>query len=633
MCGIFGAVDTEGFFSPSDYGRFVALTDMVSYRGPDSAGYQSLQVKSSPALHSDEWDVFLGHRRLSIIDLSEAGRQPMTDGHGRWLIFNGEIFNFVELRRELEQLGDHFKTGTDSEVILRVYSRYGLDGFAKFNGMWAFALVDLPRRRIILSRDRFSIKPLYYTRQGSRFYFASEIKQLLSLLPGKQLNPGTMVAFLSQCLLDHTAETFFADVSKVLPKSSMVISIADGTFSWHQYWDYTPEPILGFEQSAERFRDLFEDSVRIRLRSDVKVGCLLSGGLDSSAIAVTCHGLEADNIETFSVVSDDRRYSEESFIDIINSATGVPNHKLVFRCPDLFRTLETVLRHGDEPIASFSIVAQYQIFQLIKEQSDVTVLLSGQGGDEVLLGYFKFFFLYLRSLMQQRKIATAARELLASFLQGTVVHQFRLSEARRYIPWLSSKSFGGALCATYVPSPIWQMRDLRERQAADIDRYSVPALAHYEDRNSMAHSLEVRHPFLDHRLVNYLVNLPADYKIRSGWTKYILRAEFPRLPEAIRWRRDKQGFLTAEEKWIREDLRPVIREVFQDSQLEQAGILDGKRFLNYYEKFLSGSSGFFLDVCRAFIAEIWLRSVLNAQDRDLALLPVLAGPSASPQLV
>jgi asparagine synthase (glutamine-hydrolysing) len=616
MCGIFGAVDVEGFFSPEDFARFVELTDLVSYRGPDASGYKGLRVKSSPGVSAEKRDIFLGHRRLSIIDLSDAGRQPMTDGEGRWLIFNGEIFNFVELRSELEQLGDIFRTRSDSEVILRIYARYGVDGFAKLNGMWAFALVDLTQRRVVLSRDRFSIKPLYYTRQGSRIYFSSEIKQLLPLMPAKRLNRDAMLAFLSQLLLDHTNDTFFQGVSKVPPKTALVISFDTGEVTCCQYWDYQSEPVDDFDRAAEKFRELLEDSVRIRLRSDVRVGCLLSGGLDSSAIAMLCHGLGADNVETFSVISEDERYSEKRFIDLISAKTGVKNHKLLFQSPDVLSTLDRVLNHSDEPVAGFSVVAQYGIFRLVRQQSDVTVLLSGQGGDEILLGYLKFFFLYVQGLMRQGKLVKAANELLASLLRGTVLHQFRFSEARRYLPWLNSELYGGALSrdSGYTQTPIWHSRDLRERQSEDLDRYSVPALAHYEDRNSMAHSLEVRHPFLDHRLVNYVLALPADYKIRKGWTKYILRKSFPEMPPSIAWRKDKQGFTTAEAKWIREDLQSVVRRTFKNSQLHQLGILDEREFLNYYERFVRGHSAFFLDVCRALIAEIWTQKVFGDED-------------------
>lgn len=615
MCGIFGAADVQGFFLPSDYEKFVCLTDAVSYRGPDSAGYKCLRLKSSFAASPEKWDVFLGHRRLSIIDLSDAGRQPMTDGQGRWLIFNGEIFNFVELRQELERLGDSFITRTDTEVILRVYARYGLQGFAKLNGMWAFALVDVPARRVILSRDRFSIKPLYFTRQKSQVYFASEIKQLFPVLPAKHLNYDAMSAFLSQSLLDHTGDTFFEGVGRVPAKTSLVISLETGQISTHQYWDYYPEPITSFEQSAEKFKDLLEDSVRIRLRSDVKVGCLLSGGLDSSAIAMICHTLGADNVETFSVVSDDRRYSEEKFIDIVTSNTGVKNHKLLFQCDHLLPVLEHVLFHSDEPVAGFSVAAQYSVFQLIKNHTDVTVLLSGQGGDEILLGYFKFFFLYIKSLLGQGDVFKAARELLTSFVRGTVARQFRLPEARRYIPWLNSKPYGNALypSATYVPAAIWRAGDLRQRQMADLDRFSLPALTHYEDRNSMAHSLEIRHPFLDHRLVNYALNLQSDYKIKKGWSKYILRKGFPELPPAIRWRKDKQGFVTEEAKWLREGLQFMVKSLFKGSRLQELGILDERKFLLHYERFLRGGAVDCLDISRALIAELWTRQVLGAE--------------------
>lgn len=609
MCGIFVAVDLEGYFSPADYDNFVKLTDVVAYRGPDAVGYLRLRSKASP--DAGKWDVFLGHRRLSIIDLSVSGNQPMTDGHGRWLIFNGEIFNFVELRNELKQMGEQFDTATDSEVILRIYARYGPEGFSKLNGMWAFALVDLPARLVILSRDRFSIKPLYYTRQGSRLYFASEIKQLVPLLPSKHINRDVMVAFLAQLLLDHTTETFIEGVSKIPPKTSAIVSFDTAAMEMHPYWDYQHETVAGFDQACERFTDLLEDSIRIRLRSDVKVGCLLSGGLDSSAIATVCKQIGRGDVETFSVVSDDERYSEQRFIDIVTSKTGVKNHKLLFQSPSSLALLDTVLAHSDEPVAGFSVLAQYSIFRMIKQQSDVTVLLSGQGGDEVLLGYLKFFFLYVRSLLHDGKAITLARELLASLLQGTMLHQFSLTEAKRYAPWLNKRPYDGALCLgrNYVPAPIGEIHDPQARQMADVDSYSVPALAHYEDRNSMAHALEVRHPFLDHRLVNFLISLPTDYKIRNGWTKYILRKSSVNLPAPIRWRRDKQGFLTAEEMWLREDLQPIVRDMFQNSRLHELGFLNQKLFLTYYESFLSGRPCF-LDICRAFIAEVWSRMFL-----------------------
>jgi asparagine synthase (glutamine-hydrolysing) len=434
-------------------------------------------------------------------------------------------------------------------------------------------------------------------------------------------------------LLDHTPETFFEGVYRIPAKTSLVLSMDDGTITTDRYWDHSLEPVGTFEQSAEHFRELFEDSVRIRLRSDVPVGSLLSGGLDSSAVATLCHQAGA-NVETFSVVSDDRRFSEEAYIDSVTRQTGVPNHKLVFRCPELLRTLDRMLIHHDEPVASLSIVAQYNIFRLVGEQHDVTVLLSGQGADEILLGYSKFFFFYLRSLLRAHKWGSALNELLGSFLKGTVVRHARMADARRYIPRVGRRPYGGALrlASEYLPVPIWQSHDMRQRQIADIDSFSVPVLTRYEDRNSMAHSLEIRNPFLDHRLVNFVTSLPTDYKIRNGWTKYILRESFPDLPASVRWRKDKKAFVTAEEKWIRGDLRPLVQAMFRNSCLGQMGVMDEKKFLVFYDDFLRGNSTHFGEISRALIAERWVRNILESrppgpEPADLGAFPIPHPPT------
>ena len=614
MCGLFGAVDLGGFFSHDEYAKFVSLTDMVAYRGPDGSGYERLCVKGQQTTSTGAWDAFLGFRRLAIIDLSEAGHQPMTDGEGRWIIFNGEIFNYVELRQELISLGHNFQSNSDTEVLLHIYSRYGVEGFAKLNGMWAMAIIDIPKRIVVLSRDRFSIKPLFYVQQGSRIYFASEIKQLLPILPSRKMNANVMSAYLSQSLLDHTRETFFEDVFRVPAKTSLLISMGHGRITSHAYWRHSVETVGSFDESAERFRELLEDSVRIRLRSDVTVGALLSGGLDSSAIATLCHKA-GSKVETFSVISNDPRFSEESFIDSISRETGVPNHKLTLQYSDLLHTLDSMLFHNDEPVVSLTGVAHCNIFRLVRQRHDVTVLLSGQGADEILLGYSKFFFFYLRALARERKFGTAFKELFGSFLKGTVVRHFRLADARRYIPSLSSKPYGGALRLTpyYAPVPIWQSRDLRQRQISDIDSFSVPALTRYEDRHSMAHSLEVRNPFLDHRLVNFVTSLPTRYKINNGWTKYILRESFPDLPRTVRWRKDKKAFVTAEEKWIRGELSPLVRSIFKDSHLDQMGVIDERQLLRFYDDFLQGNGAHFSEVSRILIAELWARNVLDSR--------------------
>lgn len=606
MCGIFGAINVSGFFGPDELRRFTELNDLTCYRGPDDHGICTLKLKNLEGDSDGRFDVFLGNRRLSILDLSSNGHQPMTDNHGLWIAYNGEIFNFVELRRELESMGHEFTTGTDTEVILHVYRQYGEQGFDRLNGMWACAIADMPNRRVILSRDRFSIKPLYlFSNQGCT-YFASEIKQLLPLLPSRRLNMQVMSAFLCQGLLDHSRETFFDGVVRVAPRRNVTVSMDTGVTRESTYWNFKRVPQVARNgHTAERFRDLFLDSIKLRLRSDVKVGVLLSGGLDSSSIAVGCGDIVGDRVDTYSVVSDDGSYDEHEFIDAL-AHTGVKNHKVTFGRIDALQDLDSVLYHSDEPVGGFSVIAQFKLFSAIKRDTDVTVLLSGQGGDEVLLGYLKFFFFYLRSLYDERRYGKALLQLAASVWRRTIVRQFTLRSARRYIPALAPRHCE-AFRRMHRDIPVWECTDIPSRQELDIEKYSVPALTHYEDRNSMAHSLEVRHPFLDHRLVEFLLNLSADWKIRNGWTKYVLRQAMAELPSEIRWRRDKQGFLTPEQQWLKNDLQKVIRATFHNSSLSKAGLLDDEKFLSYYDHFQKGGPVPHSDIARTLIAEQWMR--------------------------
>lgn len=569
----------------------------------------------------NRFDVFLGNRRLSIIDLSSNGHQPMTDHQGRWIAYNGEIFNYLELRQELQARGHEFTTGTDTEIILHVYSEYGEQGFDRLNGMWAFAIADVPRRRVVLSRDRFSIKPLYVLRVHGCIYFASEIKQLLPLLPEHRLNTETMSAFLSQGLLDHSGDTFFEGIVRAPSSANIIVSLDDGNIRETAYWRFREmDGVSSPREAAVQFRELFLDSITLRLRSDVKVGVLLSGGLDSSAIAVACKAIRGDHVESYSIVSEDGICDEHRFIDML-ADTGLRNKKIVFRCADVLQDIDRVLEHSDEPVGDFSVMAQFKLFSAIKQDTDVTVLLSGQGGDEVLAGYLKFFFFHLKSLYLQHKYSQAVFQLCASLWQRTVVRQFTLRSARRYIQGIAP-GLDRAITSKHTPVPVWEFGNIACRQIADIQKYSVPALTHYEDRNSMAHSLEVRHPFLDHRLVEFLVSLPPEWKIRNGWTKHVLRQALPELPAAIRWRRDKQGFLTPEQQWLKFNLGGLIRTTFHNSHLAQAGILNEQEFLKYYERFQRGGAILETEIARVLIAERWMQRTFGQPARQpMAIKP------------
>jgi asparagine synthase (glutamine-hydrolysing) len=618
MCGIFCAISFNGFFHKDDYKRFVELTNMVNYRGPDASGYKAFNIKE-PSLHNEnKFNIFLGHRRLSIIDLSEAGTQPFTDDNGLWIIFNGEIFNYIELREELKKKGHRFKSETDFEVVLKIYSEDGEAGFDRLNGMWAFAIVDIPKSRMVLSRDRFSIKPLYYINVDNQFYFASEIKQLLQIAKKKEINTSVMFKYLEQGLVDYNEETFYRQIYKLKPKFNLVIHLDSGKIEQKKYWDYSPEnetSILSLDETEEKFRELLIDSIRIRLRSDVKVGALLSGGLDSSSISVISDNIQRGKFQTYSIVSKHRKYSEEKYIDILSKFRGIHNSKIFFEFESydsFLKDMEKIIYHNDEPFGGFSVIAQYKVLEMLKRNSDITVVLSGQGGDEVLMGYLKYFFFNIKNLVKGGSFLKALNQIVLSLIKGTIIRQFKLSEARRYIPFLLKKAPKKFLLIKDKLEPVWHADDLRERQILDIDKYSIPALTRYEDRNSMAHSLETRLPFLDHRLVNYVLNLPISLKLNGGWTKYVLRRSIYELPDAIRWRRDKQGFIIPEELWLKKNFSPLINEIFNNSILDKMNIISGKSFLEYYRRFQSGKAPiWYMDISRTLIAELWARKLFD----------------------
>jgi asparagine synthase (glutamine-hydrolysing) len=612
MCGIFGAVNFTGVFVHESYHLYVELTDLVKYRGPDDFGYVSLNLKEGTETSNlEKFDVFLGNRRLSILDLSSAGHQPMTDGKGRWITFNGEIFNFLELRRELELRGHRFHSESDTEVILHIYDEYGEKGFDKLNGMWAFAIVDVARCAVVLSRDRFSIKPLYLLETGrGQIFFASEIKQLLPLLDSRKLNTETMTAFLAQGLLDHSSDTFFDGITKLPPKTNLIISVRDGTLSRHEYWSLECDRAACSTDPVEEFRELLLDSTRIRLRSDVPVGLLLSGGLDSSAIAAACNKVATTTVTTYSIISSDPRVSEERYVDELVNRFQLKSYKLLLGDEDALESLHQVLYHMDEPFGGFSVVAQYKILQAVRQQCNAVVLLSGQGGDETLLGYLKFYFFYLQQLIRTRRYGKAAIEILFSLMRRTVLRQFNLRTAKRYIPAMKDRGVG-FLRMESKKIPIWEAKEMRQRQILDIDHYSVPALTHYEDRNAAAHSLEIRHPFLDYRLVSFLVNLPTEQKLRNGWTKLILRKSFPELPSSIRWRREKNYFSVPEGEWLRTGLRNYVPIMFRNSVLAEMNIINKEAFLGLYSAFQNHRKLVNpLEISRTLIAELWAQKFL-----------------------
>lgn len=607
MCGIFSAISLDRPFYKEDLVKFQNATNIIAYRGPDAVGYRTFQVHDN--LPGDSYNVFFGHRRLSIIDTTEESNQPMEDD-GVTIIFNGEIFNYVELKDELKQLGFKFVTNSDTEVILKIYKHYGSKGFNKLNGMWAFIIYDSNKKLLIASRDRFSIKPLYWLRNGDKLYFASEIKQLKDFLIHLKFNKRTINQFLLQGLMDFSPETFFDGIERLDAKSNMIVNFVTGEISSECYWDYNIISIPE-NQIYEKFLELLFDSVKIRLRSDVELGALLSGGLDSSAISIAARTMVGENFRSFTVVSDDQKSNEEIFADIVTQSKSIKNKKLLLNSSTIKDNFENVLYHQDEPFAGFSVIAQYSILEKIKKETDITVVLSGQGGDEVLLGYLRYFFFYLRYLNQNKKYFELTKEIIASIINRTMIMQLQLSTAKRYLPnaIMRDKDF-------LINSPElvknWGHSNLIESQKNDLDKYSIPILARYEDHNSMAHSIETRLPFLDHRLVEFLLGIDIKFKVKNGWNKYILRKSFNLMPNKIRWRRDKKGFTVPEEHWLKFDFKDDIIGHFKKSKLEEAGIIRGDLFINYFQNYLSGNRRIhYSDISRIYITEKWMKKYFN----------------------
>jgi asparagine synthase (glutamine-hydrolysing) len=591
------------------------------HRGPDGQTVQRLKV--------GRWHVGLAHQRLAIIDLSDAGAQPMLSPSGRSLLtYNGEVYNYLELRSELEGRGVVFRTHTDTEVVAAACEEYGIaQALQRMNGMWAFLWIDLEEQRIYVARDRFGVKPLYLYQRDGVFACASEIKTLVRALALRcEVNVRAVATYLLALQQDTSEETFFEGVLKLAPGHYAELDGAAGTPvpRISRYWilDGATEP-PSETAAIEETRALLTDAARLRLRSDVPVGLLLSGGLDSSAIAaLVSERLGPDSDLTFiSAVSDDRDTDESPFIHTVarHLARPVTEVRLDFPAEQILPLIGRVTEQCDEPIGSFSCVAQNLLMQRAHERG-VTVLLSGQGADEVFCGYRKYAAFQLQALARAGHWLAAMRLFAAFVQQRTVLNQFTMAEARRYLPhWLvpsSPQVTGPALEGqSLLCPPLGARDDLRDRQRADVESLSIPALTHWEDRNSMAWSREVRNPFLDYRLVRFGVNLPMTLKVRSGWTKYVLRrAVASSLPPSIVWRRDKRGFSTPEARLLRKELRGSVDELLAPSaEMVRRGLVNPLAARARFGGFLNGSSPLgqsvgSRDIFQLISLELWLRA-------------------------
>jgi asparagine synthase (glutamine-hydrolysing) len=618
MCGIAGMTALGP--GPPDEGLVRGMMAALAHRGPDGEGF----YQSGPTV--------LGHRRLAILDLTPAAAQPMVDGSGRYtIVYNGEIYNYVELRAELEKEGVRFRSRSDTEVLLEGYARWGPEVLPRLNGMFAFAVWDAKDRVLFLARDRFGEKPLFYRYEPGRdFRFASELKALVPPGAGKgRPDEHALFRFLAFGYAGTTEGTFFEGIRQVPPAHGM--TLRDGRLEVRSYWSLpgrTLAPEGGEQAWVERVAALLEDSVRIRLRSDVPVGTSLSGGIDSSSIVgIVGRLLKAGRAEettrraTFSAAFPGTSVDETRYADLAATAAGAEAHRIQPGGDECLRDLPRLIEVQDVPLSGPSVYAQWRVMGLARDHG-VVVLLDGQGADELFAGYHFFFQDLWWSLLRTGRVsalqsemkaydadhgAGKARRLLHAALRARSPRWLRILKGGPDLPWLS-KDFVRRAFRPLPPCPSGLRESLRECQGWRM----LPHLLRYADRNSMAFSREVRLPFLDHRLVEFVDAMPDSSKLRGGTTKWALREAIRGVvPEEIRTRKDKIGFAVPFLEWMRGSLDGGIREILESRRFRERGIFDVPFLRGARELMLAGEDRWADVLWNVLVAELWMRAFVD----------------------
>jgi asparagine synthase (glutamine-hydrolysing) len=620
MCGIAGVVfhDRARAVDPGELKR---MCDAIVHRGPDDEGFFL------------DGHVGLGVRRLSIIDLV-TGHQPIGSEDGRvWVVFNGEIYNYRELRRELEARGHTFRTGSDTEVIVHAYEEDGEDCVKRFNGMFAFALWDRRDRRLIIARDRLGVKPLYYFLDDHRLVFGSELKAILEHrdVP-RSIDREALDGFLTFEYVPAPL-SIFEGIRKLPP--GHLLCLEGGKAAVRRYWDLRFAPARGGERElGPALYDLLKDAVRLRLVSDVPLGAFLSGGIDSSTIVCMMSELMDRPVKTFSIGFDDPSYDELGYARMVAARFHTDHQELVIR-PNVADLVQGLVRHLDEPLADVSVFPTYLVSELARR--DVTVVLSGDGGDELFAGYDwyvadKLARYYARLPARLRtavipalvgRLSPGAQKkgpvnMLKRFVEGAALPE-RLEHFRwsMFLTETEKRALygedlrralgdvdGGARVACALgfaaeADPLWR------QQVADIKTYLADDILVKVDRMSMAHSLEARTPFLDYRVVEFAAALPSALRLRGFTTKYLLRrAMAAKLPRAV-LTRGKQGFSIPMKNWLRHELRPLMEDVLSPARLRDAGLFDPAYVETLKAQHLAGVANHAHRLWSLMIFEIW----------------------------
>lgn len=628
MCGIAGRVN---FLTrrPVDAGVIASMCDLLAHRGPDGSG------------HAVAADVAFGHRRLAIIDLSDAGRQPMSTEDGTVTVtFNGEIYNFAGLRSELQGRGHRFRTRTDTEVILAAYQEYGIDCLRRLSGMFALALWDAPRRRLVLARDRAGKKPLFYRLDGDGIAFASEPKAFLA---DPSFSPEPCLPALSAYLTFQYVPSplcAFAGVSKLPPAHYLLVE--DGRASVHRYWNlsYAAKREITEEQAAEELLAKLREAVRLRLVSDVPLGAFLSGGIDSAAVVALMSQLGAAPVRTFSIGFEEKTYDELPYARTVAEQYGTEHHEFVVR-PDAIELLPKLVWHYNEPFADSSAIPTFVLSEITRRY--VTVALNGDGGDESFAGYERYRANVLASHYDRVPWALRApAERLVKLIPGSPRSRTlrskvkRFAEAlaegreRRYVRWMShfTPEVKRQLCrpeflAAAGEDPARILLDAYARSDApdfvdatldvDVHTYLPDDLLVKVDVATMAHGLEGRSPFLDHELMEFAASLPSHLKLRGGNKKYILKKAVSGIVPREILERPKMGFGVPLESWFRRELKDLAYDVLLSARARQRGYFHGAFVRTLIDRHVNGIEPRHYQLWNLLMLELWHRAFIDTR--------------------
>ncbi|MDD7056764.1 MAG: asparagine synthase (glutamine-hydrolyzing) [Selenomonadaceae bacterium] len=634
MCGIAGFIDKKRALAPHA-ARIKRMTDALEHRGPDDEGQWTQD------------NVALGHRRLSIIDLDQRSAQPLVSADGRFVItYNGEVYNYIELRRELEARGAQFRTESDTEVIMEAYRHYGTDCFNMFNGMWALCIYDRQAQKLIFSRDRFGVKPLYILDNAEVFAFASEAKGIIAGFPEENRPSLTALYrfFVLSVSENADAESYYQNIKIFPPATYMIYDLTTNEKQSGHYWEVNEE--LFYEKwikgrdPYQTFRELFDDAVAIRLRSDVEVGSCLSGGIDSSSIVGCMSRAYGRTVSTFSSVYQDKSCNEEAYIRAVNERAGTQAHYIHPDDEEPHFTAHTqkINYHRDGPATGASAFSQYMVMKCAGDH--VKVVLDGQGADEMFAGYLHYYTSFLLDLLREHTSESRQQalrtlvifrhewpELMNLISTDAVVDLVGINNSdaffnqqqddsnmkvkRSFQPYTAA--FLRNAYENYQYREYKLRSELNTRLCNDILLNSIPAILHSEDANSMCFSVESRIPFLDYRLVEFALVLDGRHKLHDQWTKWVVRHSLREyLPEKVYKRTNKMGFPAPFARWLRTG---ASRDEFRDIifAFKDRNIVPEQTIRGYYDAHMAGKADMSPQLYRFYSGELWLRTCQNLE--------------------